>query len=136
MKIKYEFVDGTISEIEVDDSMSEVIVSIEHDTHNSDRKETRRHTSLNYLEEEGLQFSDETDLLLDVLHKEDTTMVQQAVSQLNPQQQELIRAIYLADKPMSHADYAKVLGIEETSVTQKAWRARESLKRIIETIKK
>lgn len=136
MKIKYEFADGTISEIEVDDSIGEVIVAMEHDAYNLNRKETRRHTSLDCLEEEGLQFPDGTDLLAEVLHNETAAMVNEAVSHLKPQQQELINALYLSDKSVSHAEYAKKLGIAETSVTQKAWRARERLKQVIESMKK
>ena len=46
MKIKYEFVNGETSEIEVDDSLGELLVDFDRQQYNNDHKETRRHVSL------------------------------------------------------------------------------------------
>jgi len=136
MKIKYDFADGTSNEVEITEEIGEVICAIEHDTHNNERKEKRRYISLDFWMEEGMQFPDDTDLLAKVLQDDGAGMIHKAVLQLKPQQQELIYALYLTDHPMSHAEYARKLGIAETSVIQKAWRARERLKEVLQQMKK
>ena len=45
MKVRYEFVNGEISEIEVDDNLGELLVDFDRQEYNNDHKETRRHTS-------------------------------------------------------------------------------------------
>ena len=47
MKIRYEFTNGEISEIEVDESLGELLVELDRQAYNNDHKETRRHTSPN-----------------------------------------------------------------------------------------
>lgn len=46
MKVRYEFVNGEISEIEVDDNLGELLVDFDRQEYNNDHKETRRHISL------------------------------------------------------------------------------------------
>ena len=46
MKIRYEFVNGEVSEIEVDDSLGELLVDFDRQQYNNDHRETRRHVSL------------------------------------------------------------------------------------------
>ena len=38
MKIKYEFADGTVSEVEVSDEIGTVIIESRRDEHNGDRR--------------------------------------------------------------------------------------------------
>lgn len=45
MKIKYEFVNREIIEIEVPDGIGEISIAIDKEICNSDRRETRRHES-------------------------------------------------------------------------------------------
>ena len=56
MKIKYEFVNGETSEIEVDDSLGELLVDFDRQQYNNDHKETRRHVSLDGMDYEGELF--------------------------------------------------------------------------------
>lgn len=56
MKVRYEFVNGEISEIEVDDNLGELLVDFDRQEYNNDHKETRRHTSLDGMEYEGEAF--------------------------------------------------------------------------------
>ena len=46
MKVRYEFANGEISEIEVDDNLGELLVDFDRQEYNNDHKETRRHISL------------------------------------------------------------------------------------------
>ena len=131
MKIKYQFINESI-EIEVSDEWGELLIEFDRQDHNNDRREIRRHTTLDngYGDGEWLAFDQELDELLS--RKETAIHVRAAVDQLKPKQRDLICALYLAGKALSQAEYAALLGITEYSVKQNAWRARTALKRILE----
>ena len=46
MKIEYKFVDGTVTEIEVDGSLAEFMLEMKNEGEKVERKETRRHVLL------------------------------------------------------------------------------------------
>ena len=54
--IKYRFADGTTSEIEVTDKFYALYAELVQQEKRNHWKETRRHTSLNYLMENGIDF--------------------------------------------------------------------------------
>ena len=54
--IKYRFADGTTSEIEVTDEFYMLYAELVQQEKRNHWKETRRHTSLNYLMENGRDF--------------------------------------------------------------------------------
>ena len=60
--IKYKFVDGTIKTIAVEDKFYEEYQKLETETKSLERKETRRHISMNVFEEKGIEFKDFTSL--------------------------------------------------------------------------
>ena len=69
--IIYKFADGHSEEIEVSDEVAAAFAQLEKYEKKVERKETRRHVSLNLLMENGFDFSaDDTDFL-DVLDKEE-----------------------------------------------------------------
>ena len=69
--ITYKFADGHSEEIEVSDEVAAAFAQLEKYEKKVERKETRRHVSLNLLMENGYDFSaDDTDIL-DVLDKEE-----------------------------------------------------------------
>ena len=69
--ITYKFADGHSEEIEVSDEVAAAFAQLEKYEKKVERKETRRHVSLNLLMENGFDFSaDDTDIL-DVLDKEE-----------------------------------------------------------------
>ena len=53
MKIRYEFVNGEVSEIEVDDSLGELLVDFDRQQYNNHHKETRRYVFLDGMDYEG-----------------------------------------------------------------------------------
>ena len=61
MKISYEFVTGEISEIEVDDTLGEMLLDFDRQQYNNDQKETRRHVSLDGMDYEGELFASADD---------------------------------------------------------------------------
>ena len=74
--IIYKFVDGTTNEIEVTDELYLIhlqLVQIEKRNH---WRETRRHTSLNYLIENGIDFEDKSaDTLAIIIRRENIERV-------------------------------------------------------------
>lgn len=129
MIIKYEFLNGDVSEIEVDDSLGEVIVSIDHAVTLNNRRETRRHES--YSDD-----NDKLDCLIDpnadtqrfVLQLMDLEALRKALSQLNPNERYIINRLYLDDETISQAELARELGITEGSVKKSAYRIRLKLR--------
>lgn len=61
MKIWYEFTNGEVSEIEVDEALGGLLVEFDRQEYNNDHKETRRHVSLNGLDYEGALFASPDD---------------------------------------------------------------------------
>lgn len=55
--IKYKFADGTTSEIEVTDELYALHLQLVQEEKRNHWRETRRHTSLNYLMEIGVDFT-------------------------------------------------------------------------------
>lgn len=51
MRINYEFLTGERLEIEVDDNIGEVIIEMEKMQSRRNRSETRRHNSLEFMQE-------------------------------------------------------------------------------------
>ena len=60
MIIKYEFVTGEIAEIELSKDIAEIAIEIGRETYNNERRETRRHNSLEKKKEQGFQFEDKS----------------------------------------------------------------------------
>ena len=54
MKIEYKFVDGTVTEIEVDGSLGEFMLEMKNEGDRVERKETRRHVLLSAVDPEEI----------------------------------------------------------------------------------
>lgn len=70
MKVRYEFANGEVSEIEVDDSLGELLMDFDRQEYNNDHKETRRHVSLDGMDYEGELFLSPADTETEVLQRE------------------------------------------------------------------
>lgn len=90
--IKYRFADGTTSEIEVTDKFYALYAERIQQEKRNHWKETRRHTSLNYLMENGIDFeSPAADPLSVLLRSEDEERIHNAINQLSDKQSGLLR---------------------------------------------
>ncbi|HAL74162.1 MAG TPA: sigma-70 family RNA polymerase sigma factor [Clostridiales bacterium] len=109
MKIKYTFVTGETVEIEVDAELGNVVIAIEHDQSNRDRAETRRHSSLDQLAAAGFDPADKAAGPAAVFeqkeaiaaHLTNLAKLRKVMSELLPQQQDLIRKIYFENRTMT-----------------------------------
>ena len=95
------------------------------------RKETRRHQSLDISMESGFDFIDkQVDVFKEVVEKISTETLHEAILKLQPSQQELIRRVYFKGEKM--VDIARKEGIADSSVRHRLKRALKSLKKYLE----
>ena len=120
--------------------VTEVIIETLHNfddlEFDNDRRERRRHESINEVNDKAKMVkdydADVEDIVFSNFEREAVKeIVHKALSKLKPDQQDLINNLYLSDNPMSQKEYAYKLGIEEDSVKKKAYRTRKKLKEII-----
>ena len=126
MKVRYEFVNGEISEIEVDDNLGELLVDFDRQEYNNDHKETRRHTSLDGMEYEGEAFLSPENTEEQVLKREDMARLLRAMEALTPAQRELVSRVYFENEKISKI--AREEGVSHVAI-------HDRLKRIYQKIK-
>lgn len=129
MKIRYEFVTGEISEVEVTEELGAAIEAMERKAGLKDRAETRRHTSLNRLLDDGAQFVDVADVERTTMLSIDVSALLCAVGQLQPQQRELVRNVYFEGR--SFADIARDEGISEYAVRDRLARVHVKIRKTL-----
>lgn len=129
MEIKYTFVNGEETSIEVYGDFEGIILELDRDLKNNNRKETRRHESLSLLDSGKQSITTNTDVYSQTLKTLDKDKLYAAIAKLKPQEQELLRNLYLSDKPMTQKQYASVLGITENAVRKRLAKIRLKLKK-------
>jgi len=118
MKVKYEFLTGEIVEVEVPNDIGEVSIELGRDTYNSDRRETRRHNSVEKLQAQGIQMADGSVDLVSIIEKKETReALFDALDRLLPQQRELIQKVFFEGRSM-------VTVAEELGITKQACNGR------------
>lgn len=129
MKIKYEFVDGDV-ELEVSDEWASVLAELDRLERNNDKKEKRRHYSLEARTYEGADYAAE-DKGISVLFEGlgDAERLNEALTHLSSKQQALIKAIYF--EGISATKYAERLGVTKGAVSQQLKTIRKKLKKFI-----
>jgi len=129
-EIIYKFSDGTKKTIQVEDEVYEEYEHLEVENKRTDRKETRRHISLNYLNEQGIDFeSAESNPEEIIFTKELRNQVQKAIKTLNSKQRELVKNVYFEGKTLS--EIAKEKGISKSAITQQMQVIYKHLKTIL-----
>ena len=114
MIIKYKSVTGEITQVEVDDTIGNIIVDLDRLEYNNNQTETRRHCSLEaYNVDDTLLPSDE-DVLGDVVAAEDRKELYRAITRLSERQKYLIEEVYF--KGRSYADIAREEGLNRATV--------------------
>ena len=129
MKIRYEFANGEISEVEVSEELGRTLAEMMHRAALRDRAETRRHVSLDKLLSLGAQIVDGQPSVEELTEQAlDMAALRRAVDQLEPQQQELLRMVY--EEGRSCASIARDEGVNPRTVRERLYRAQEKLKKI------
>ena len=128
MEIKYEFVTGEVLEIEVEDALGEVLLDFDRQEKNNDRRETRRHMSLDGMDFEGETFRAEADTLREAMGRVDTERLMEALHALSASQKELLLKVYFK---MRVADIARSEGVSESAVRNRLKKIYGKLKKIL-----
>ena len=129
-KIKYEFADGTTSEIEVTDELYALHLELVQQEKRNHWKETRRHISLNYLTENGIDFEDKAaDSLSAYLRREDNERIHNAITKLLPEQQALIKKIYYEGKTIT--EIAKAENVGKSAIANRLTRIYIKIKKFL-----
>lgn len=130
MKIKYEFLTGETVEIEVSDAIGKVLTGIDKEGKNSDRRESRRHHSIDALAELGVQLATTSEEFADAIDARETgEELRQAFEKLLPQQRNLLKKIYFEDKSIS--EIAREEGVAPQSVHERLNRIYKRLRKIL-----
>ncbi|MBP2654224.1 MAG: sigma70-ECF: polymerase sigma factor, sigma-70 family [Firmicutes bacterium] len=131
MKMKYEFLTGEIIEIEVLDNIGEVAIGIDRDMYNSNRRETRRHNSIDFLAEQGMQIADSSSqVAANVEARETEEVLHKVIAMLLPQQQKLVRQIFFNERSM--AEIASEEGVTAKAIQYRVNKIKARLRKIIE----
>lgn len=117
--IKYKFADGTTNEVEVTEEIYLIHLELLQQEKRNHWKETRRHTSLYYFTDMGIDFEDKrSESPLDLyIRKENIASVHKAILQLTDKRQELIRKAYFQE--MTFRAIAKEKGLSKSAISQR-----------------
>ena len=126
MKITYEFVTGEISEVEVDERLGGMLLDLDRQQENNDRKETRRHFSLDGMGYEGELFASAEDTERAVEHREDMARLYSAMEALSPSQRELVKKVYFEERKIT--DIAREEGVSHVAVHDRLERIYKKIK--------
>ncbi len=129
--IKYTFADRTTSEIEVTDELYALHLQLVQEEKRNHWRETRRHTSLNYLMELGVDFTDTAADPVDAaLLRENDERLHNAIAALSERQRELAQKVFF--EGMTLTAIAKEKGVSQPAITQQLATVLKKLKKLLE----
>ena len=126
--IKYKFADGTTNEVEVTEDIYLIHLELLQQEKRNHWKETRRHTSLYYLIENGIDFEDKSaDTFAIIIRRENTERVHKALLTLSDNRRELVHKFYYEE--MSYRAIAEQIGVSHSSISQRMKTIRKHLQK-------
>ena len=129
-KIKYTFADGTTSEIEVTDEFYALHLQLVQEEKRNHWRETRRHTSLNYLLELGVDFADNAaDPFAAVELRENDERIHNALLKLSCRQRELLNKVF--NQNMSLREIARQTGVTHQALSKQIATIYKKLKKFL-----
>ena len=130
MKIKYEFADGTVSEVEVEESIGAVIIEDRRLEDNLSRRERYHCYSLDAAQFEGMEYAGGVTPESVLMSEESNGELQEALGSLTEIQRERVRR--LADG-LSINEIARREGVAPNAVMKSIKGVREKLKKFFES---
>ena len=129
MKIRYVFVNGEVSEIEVEEALGGLLLELDRQEANNTRSETRRHISLSELSYEGSLFDAGIDVPEEVWARISADALREALQKLPAAQRELIVQVYFQGR--RPAEIARTEGVSRQSVSERLQRALKKLQKYL-----
>lgn len=136
MRINYEFLTGERLEIEVDDNIGEVIIEMEKMQSRRNRTETRRHNSLEFMQENRdgyrpMQFADNrADVEQIIIHSDEKERLHRAIQKLDRKDSIIVKKYYFEDKTM--VEIGKELGITAMAVSKRLKKIPDKIKKLLD----
>lgn len=126
--IIYKFVDGTTNAVEVTEDIYLIHLELLQQEKRNHWKETRRHTSLYYFTDMGIDFEDKRiDLFAEIVRKENAERVHKALLTLSDKRRDLVRKFYYEE--MTMRQIASQEGISHTAISQRMKTIRKRLQK-------
>lgn len=136
MRINYEFLTGERLEIEVDENIGEVIIEMEKMQSRRNRAETRRHNSLEFMQENRdgyrpMQFADNrADVEQIIVHSDEKERLHRAIQKLDRKDSIIVKKYYFEDKTM--VEIGKELGISAMAVSKRLKKIPDKIKKLLD----
>ena len=129
--IQYKFNDGSTKEISVTDELYALHLELLQEEKRNHWKETRRHISLEYLMEQGVDIADHDsgDPLSALIEKTDDERIKNALSYLTDKQRALIEKVFYND--MSLREIARQTGVSHQALSQQLATIYKKLKKFL-----
>ena len=126
--IIYKFVDGTTNAVEVTEDIYLIHLELLQQEKRNHWKETRRHTSLYYLMENGIDFEDKRiGIFAEIVRKENAKRVHRALLTLSDKRRDLVHKVYYEE--MSYRAIAEQIGVTHTAISQRMKTIRKRLQK-------
>lgn len=126
--IIYKFVDGTMNAVEVTDELYLIHLQLTKEEISNNRRETRRHTSLYYFTDMGIDFEDKRiDIFAEIERKENAERVHKALLTLSDKRRELVHKFYYEE--MTMRSIARERGVSHSSISQQMATIRKRLQK-------
>ena len=126
--IIYKFVDGTTNAVEVTEDIYLIDLQLLKEEISNNRRETRRHTSLYYFTDMGIDYEDKRiDIFAEIVRKEDAERVHKALLTLSDKRRDLVRKFYFEE--MSYRAIAEQIGVSHTAISQRMKTIRKRLQK-------
>ena len=126
--IKYTFADGTTNEVEVTEDIYLIHLELLQQEKRNHWKETRRHTSLYYFTDMGIDFEDKRiDLFAEIVRKENAERVHKALMTLSDKRRDLVRKFYYEE--MTMRQIASQESVSHTIISQRMKTIRKCLQK-------
>ena len=126
--IIYKFVDGTMNTVEVTEDIYLIHLELLQQEKRNHWRETRRHTSLYYFTDMGIDFEDKRiDLFAEIVRKENAERVHKALLTLSDKRRDLVRKFYYEE--MTMRQIASQESVSHTAISQRMKTIRKRLQK-------
>lgn len=126
--IIYKFVDGKTNAVEVTEDIYLIHLELLQQEKRNHWKEIRRHTSLYYFTDMGIDFEDKRiDLFAEIVRKENAERVHKALLTLSEKRRELVRKVFYEE--MTMRQIASQTGVSHTAISQRMKTIRKRLQK-------
>ena len=114
--------------VEVTEELYNIHLELLHQEKRNHWRETRRHTSLNYLFENGIDFEDKSaDTLAIIIRRENIERVHKALLTLSDKRRDLVRKVFYEE--MTMRQIASQTGVSHTAISQRMKTIRKRLQK-------